>query len=351
MTAPGPAARVRVLPVTDGGDTVPAETVVRDQLQDIPPRLPPWLGYDDVGSRLFEQITELPTYHLTRVERGLLERHAPEIAELLACGRIAELGSGSAKKTRLLLESCLRLRETAYLPIDVDRDILCSSGTALVEELDGLEVTGLWGRYEAGLDWLRANARGPLAVLLLGSGFGNATRGERAGLLREIARTLPPGGGFLVSADLDKDGEELRACYNDPPGYSAFADFRLNYLTRLNDLYGAGFVLDDFVPRAYYNAATSTVEGVLLARSDQEVPVPGLGITLRIPRGESLNVGYSVKFDEGRLVDEVEAHGFDLRARWLDDIARYGLFLFRRRGEPTDAFTGPAGRTGTSRTR
>lgn len=332
MTRPDPAARLRVLPVADGGAGVSEDAVVRDLLRGTPPRLPPWLGYDEVGSGLFEQITELPTYYLTRVERGLLERHAPEIAELLACERIAELGSGSAKKTRLLLESCLRLRATTYLPIDVDRDMLCSSGTALLRELDGLEVTALWGRYEAGLDRLRAHAGGPLAVLLLGSGFGNATRGERDGLLAEIARTLPPGGGFLVSADLDKGREELEACYNDPPGYSAFADFRLNHLTRLNDLYGAGFVLDDFVPRAHYDAATSTVEGVLRARSDREVPVPGLGLVLRIPRGGSLNVGYSVKFTEGRLVGEVAAHGFDLRARWRDEAARYGLFLFRRRG-------------------
>ncbi|MDT0328402.1 L-histidine N(alpha)-methyltransferase [Nocardiopsis lambiniae] len=348
MTSHGPEDRLRVIPVADRGDTVPRDVVVRDHLQDTPPRLPPWLGYDAVGSRLFEQITELPTYHLTRVERALLERHAPEIAGLLDCERIAELGSGSAKKTRLLLESHLRLRGTGYLPIDVDRDMLRSSGAALCAELDGLEVTGLWGRYEAGLDWLRTHAPGPLAVVFLGSGFGNATRRERDGLLGEIARTLGPGGSFLVSADLDKSREELETCYNDPAGHSAFADFRLNHLTRLNDLYGADFVLADFVPEAHYNAATSTVEGVLRARSDQEVPVPGLGITLRVPRGRFLNVGYSVKFDDRRLVGEVEAHGFGLRARWLDDDARYGLFLFRRRG---DRVNGATRRAVTHRTR
>uniref|UniRef100_UPI0003661E0D L-histidine N(alpha)-methyltransferase n=1 Tax=Nocardiopsis halotolerans TaxID=124252 RepID=UPI0003661E0D len=157
MRPPGPETRARVVPVADRGDTVPEDAVVRDCLRRTPPRLPPWLGYDAVGSALFEQITELPTYYLTRVERELLERHAPEMAELLACGRIAELGSGSAKKTRLLLEGCVRLRGTTYLPIDVDRGMLRSSGAALCAELDGLEVTGLWGRYEAGLDWLRTH--------------------------------------------------------------------------------------------------------------------------------------------------------------------------------------------------
>ncbi|MFL1377041.1 L-histidine N(alpha)-methyltransferase [Nocardiopsis protaetiae] len=338
--------RARIIPVADSGDTVPEDTVVRDLLRETPPRLPPWLGYDETGSRLFERITELPIYHLTRVERRLLERHSPEIAKLLACERLAELGSGSAKKTRLLLESHLRLHlrrrpgptaaatatatATAYLPIDVDRSMLETSAAALCADLDGLEVTGLWGRYEAGLEWLRTHPGGPLAVAFLGSGFGNATRAERDALLGEIARTLGRGEGLLLSADLDKGREALETCYNDPPGHSAFADFRLNYLTRLNDRYGADFALDDFVPDAVYNAETSTVEGRLRALTDQEVSVPGLGITLGLPRGALLNVGYSVKFDEQRLAREVGAHGFALRSRWLDEEARYGLFLFRR---------------------
>ncbi|MFD6949211.1 hypothetical protein A6A08_05510 [Nocardiopsis sp. TSRI0078] len=330
MRPPGPAARAGVLPVAGRGDAVPEDTVVRDCLQQTPPRLPPWLGYDAVGSELFEQITELPTYYLTRVERALLEHHSPEIAELLACGRIAELGSGSAKKTRLLLESCVRLRETTYLPIDVDQSMLRSSGAALCSELDRLEVTGLWGRYEAGLDWLSTHPGEPLAVVFLGSSFGNATREERDSLLGEIARSLDPGESFLVSADLDKSREVLETCYNDPAGHSAFAGFRLNYLTQLNRRYGAGFVLDDFVPEACYNADTSTVEGRLRAQADRTVPVPGLGLTLRIPRGQFLNVGYSVKFDGRQLAREVGAHGFHLRAQWRDPEAQYGLFLFRR---------------------
>lgn len=330
MKPPESAARVGVLPVAGRGETVPEDVVVRDCLQQTPPRLPPWLGYDAVGSDLFEQITELPTYYLTRVERDLLERHSPEIAELLACGRLAELGSGSAKKTRLLLKSCVRLRGTTYLPIDVDRDMLESSGAALCAELDHLEVAGLWGRYEAGLEWLRTHPGEPLAIAFLGSGFGNATREERDALLGEIARSLGPGEDFLVSADLDKGREALETCYNDPPGYSAFADFRLNHLTQLNRRYGANFVLDDFVPKAYYNADTSTVEGCLHARADRTVPIPGLGLTLRLSRGQFLNVGYSVKFEPQQLAREVGAHGFSLWAQWRDPEAQYGLFLFRR---------------------
>lgn len=329
MKPPDPAVRADIVPLSDRDETVPGDTVVRDCLRRTPPRLPPWLGYDDAGSELFEQITELPTYYLTRVERGLLERHSPEIAELLH-GRIAELGSGSAKKTRLLLENCVRLRETTYLPVDVDRAMLRSSSSVLCSELDQLKVTGLWGRYESGLAWLRAHAGEPLTIAFLGSGFGNATREERDTLLGEIARTLGPGGGFLVSADLVKSRETLEACYNDPAGHSAFADFRLNYLTQLNLRYGAGFALDDFIPKAYYDAETSTVEGHLRVRADRTVPIPGLEITLHLHRGQFLNVGHSVKFDVPQLAQEVGAHGFGLQDQWLDSEARYGIFLFRR---------------------
>lgn len=330
MTFSEPRTRAGVVRLPDPGDIVPQDTVVRDQLRSTPPRLPPWLGYDAVGSRLFEQITDLPTYYLTRVERALLERHASEIAEALDCGRIAELGSGSAKKTRLLLENHLRLRPTTYLPIDVDESMLRSSAATLCSGLGALTVTGLWGRYEAGLEWLRSHDDEPLCVIFLGSSFGNATREERDGLLGEIARCLRPGESLLVSADLDKGREVLESCYNDPPGHSAFADFRLNHLTRLNHLYGADFVLDDFAPDAWYNPETSTVEGRLLARADRTVHVPGLGVTLHLPRGRFINVGYSVKFDERGLADEMGAHGFSPSTRWLDTEAGYGLFLFRR---------------------
>lgn len=330
MTPSQSQERHRIIPLADGDAGVREDAVVRDCLRQDPPRLPPWLGYDAAGSEYFEQITELPTYYLTRVERALLENHSAEMARALDCGRIAELGSGSAKKTRLLLESRLRLGPTTYLPIDVDRTMLRSSGAALCAEMDDLQVTGLWGRYEAGLEWLRTTAAEPLAVLFLGSSFGNTTPGERDLLLEGIARSLGPGGSFLVSADLDKDREVLETCYNDPAGHSAFADFRLNYLTQLNRRYGAEFVLDDFVPEARYNADTSTVEGILRARSDLTVPVPGLGMTLAIPRGRFLNVGYSVKFDEHQLAREAGAHGFRLRARWRDPEVQYGIFLFRR---------------------
>ena len=113
-------------------------------LRETPPRVPAYFGYDALGSELFESITELPTYYLTRVENALLQRHVAEIADLMGCGRIAELGSGSAKKTRLLLASCVERRATTYLPIDVSREMLVASARELTAELPDLRVQGLW---------------------------------------------------------------------------------------------------------------------------------------------------------------------------------------------------------------
>jgi L-histidine N-alpha-methyltransferase len=299
-------------------------------LADSPPRLPPWLGYDELGSELFEQITELPDYYLTRVERRLLSRHAEQIATQLDCGCIAELGSGSAKKTRLLLAANMRRRETTYLPLDVSRDMLEASAATLRSDLPGLTVTGLWGRYEAGLAWLRTHLSGPVVVTFLGSNLGNSTPAERDALLADIARTLRPGDGFLVSVDLVKPRHVLESCYNDPADRSVFADFRLNYLTALNRRFDADFDREDFTPRAHYDAAAAVVAGNLYTLREHTASVPGLGLTLHLRRGDPINVGYSAKFRADRFRENVATHGFELQNHWIDPRWRYGILLFRR---------------------
>ncbi|HWR49042.1 MAG TPA: L-histidine N(alpha)-methyltransferase [Pseudonocardiaceae bacterium] len=301
-------------------------------LRETPPRVPAYLGYDAVGSHLFESITELPGYYLTRVEHGLLQRHAEEIAEKIGCGRIAELGSGSAKKTRVLLAACVKRRATAYIPIDVSREMLATSARELTAELPGLRVRGLWGRYEAGLARLRDDEPEPVAVAILGSNLGNTTPEERDALLSKIADTLRPGDGFLVSADLQKPAEVFEACYNDSLDRSAFARFRLNHLTHLNRRFGANFALEYFYPRAHYDSATTTVQAHLHATEDQAVALRELGLELVLRRGESLNVGFSHKFHRPQFVADVSARGFDLSAQWIDAVWQYGIFLFHRSG-------------------
>ena len=302
---------------------------LRACLTETVPRIPPWFGYDARGSDLFEQITELPTYYLTRVEWELLHRHADDIAARLDCGRLAELGSGSAKKTRLLLEACVGHRSSGYLPIDVSREMLEYSAERLAD-VPGLTVTGLWGRYEAGLDRLRADGGPPLAVLFLGANIGNTTRSERDALLARIGRTLRPGDALLVSADLIKPAPVFETCYNDPPGWSAFADFRLNHLAHLAHRFGGRVDLDDFRAQAHYDPGAEVVEGRLWPWRDHRIALPGLDLDLDVRREVGINVGFSAKFDGDRFRRDVEAHGLRAEAEWVDQERRYGLFLFRR---------------------
>lgn len=322
---------IRVEPVDDEAAFWDDRSVVLECLRETPPRIPAWYGYDEVGSQLWEEeLSRLPSYYLRPAEFALLEQHAGEIADRLGpC--IAELGSGSARKTQLLLSACLQRRRTTYLPIDVSREILERSATALAAALDGLAVHGLWGRYEAGLSYLRSARAEPLTVVLLGSAIGNTTSAERAALVGDIAKTLQPGDFFLVTADLVKPGPVLEAAYNDPPGATAQARFRLNQLAHFSRCFDGDVVLHRFYPRARYVPETMTVEGNLYATEDQTVTLRALDYTLTLRRGEPICHGHSVKFHRPEFVDAVCAFGFQLDAEWIDPVWQYGLFLFVRR--------------------
>lgn len=323
-------SRVDIVAVDDEAAFWDDRSELLASLRETPPRVPAYFGYDALGSELFESITELPTYYLTRVEHALLQRHAAEIADLIGCGRIAELGSGSAKKTRLLLAACVERRATAYLPIDVSREMLVASAQELTAELPELRVQGLWGRYEAALAWLRDGEPEPVVVAFLGSNLGNTTSEERDALLAGIAGTLRPGDRFLVSVDLQKPGQVLEACYNDPLDRCAFARFRLNHLTHVNRRFDADFSVDYFYPRAHYDPGTATVQAHLYATEDQSVSLRQLGLELELQHGDSVNVGYSYKFHRPQFVADVTARGFELSAQWIDGVWQYGIFLFAR---------------------
>jgi L-histidine N-alpha-methyltransferase len=300
-------------------------------LREAPPRVPAHFGYDALGSKLFEEITELPSYYLTRVEDSLLQSHAEELADELATPWIVELGSGSGKKTRVLLAACAARRRTTFLPIDVSREMLVSSSDALTADCGDVSVRGLWGRYESGLRWVRGERSAPLTMMWLGSTLGNTTPTERRALLAEITRTLAPGDRFLVSADLIKPAQIFERCYNDPPGHAAFVRFRLNHLAHLNRRFAGDFVLDRFQARAHYNKHTRMVEGHLYATTGHVAELHALGAQLEFRVGDSINVGFSAKFDPARFIDEMRQFDLFPHKCWLDRRWQYGLFLFRRR--------------------
>ncbi len=311
------------------GSTSEADALV-SCLREQPPRIPPHFGYDALGSHLFEEITELPDYYLTRVEDRLLRAHVRDIADKLDTPWIVELGSGSAKKTRALLAACAARRQTTFLPIDVSHDMLIASRDAIADDGDGVSVRGLWGRYEAGLGWITERRSGPLTIMLLGSTLGNATPAERRALLTEISDTLDNGDRFLVSVDLVKAAHVFETCYNDPPGYSAFQRFRLNHLAHLNRRFDGDFELDRFRARAHYNERTATVEGHLYATTEHEVTLRALELQLELRTGDAINVGFSAKFDAASFVAELNELGLTPLAQWIDEPSAYALFLFGR---------------------
>ncbi|MGI5131588.1 L-histidine N(alpha)-methyltransferase [Pseudonocardia sp. CA-107938] len=321
----------RVLPAdeiiaVDGG---PAfwrdEAALQDALREPVPRIPPVFGYDERGSELFEEITRLPSYYLTRVEWHLLREFGPQIGAVLDGAWFAELGCGSGKKTVTLLGEA-HVRPAAYLPVDVSHDMLGVAAAEARAAVPALRVQPLWGRYDAALTWLRAQERAePLIVGFLGSSIGNMTPDERSALLADIAATLRPGDGLLFSADLHKPAAVFEDCYNDPPGHTAFVRFRRNHLDHLNHRFGADFVTDRYVPRAHYVEATGMVEGLLHVTEDHTVDVAGVHLDLH--RGDAINVGYSAKFDRARLRAEIEGHGLAHAGSWVDAGWQYGVFL------------------------
>lgn len=208
--------------------------------------------------------------------------------------------------------------------------MLESSALVLRDAVPSLGVTGMWGRYEAALDTLAEDGSDPLTVMFLGGNLGNTTPDERESLLARIAATLRPGDAFLVSADLIKPAETFETCYNDPPGHSAFAEFRLNHLEHLTRRFGGDTDPSTFTPHARFDEPTGVVEGHLWARRDQVLTVPGLDVTRELPRGSGINVGFSAKFDRDRFVADVAAHGMTFEFGWVDPVWEYGVFLFRR---------------------
>jgi dimethylhistidine N-methyltransferase len=301
--------------------------VVLAGLRACPKRLPPWMLYDDAGSALFEEITELPQYYLTRTERAILTAHAPAI--MAAAGWPAvmvELGAGSASKTRLLLEAWLaRQRNPRYVPVDVS-PALGQVAAELRAELPGLKVTPVAARYPEELDWL-PRLRGPRLVLFLGSSIGNYDRTDALALLRALRAQLAPGDGFLLGTDLVKPADVLVPAYDDPAGVTA--RFNLNLLERLNRELGAHFDLEDFAHHVRWNAEHSRMELYLRSLSDQLVAIDGLGITVRFARGELLHTENSHKFTVPGVRALLDEAGFDLETTWTDARRWFALHLAR----------------------
>jgi dimethylhistidine N-methyltransferase len=304
-------------------------TAVASGLGAQPKTLPCRFLYDERGSELFEEICELPEYYLTRAERRLLARHADAIAARLPTPvALAELGSGSSSKTRLLIEALLRRQpRLRYVPIDISRSILEESAEALLADYRGLEIHAIAGEYQDGLRHVRGDTRAPKLIAWLGSNVGNFDRHSAARFLRGIREVLTGADRLLVGIDLRKDRARLLRAYDDAAGVTA--RFNLNLLGRINRELDGGFDLARFAHRAEWREVEGRVKLVLESREAQEVPIRGIDRVVRFEKGEHIHTEDSYKYDFGEIDDLASTAGLALDERWLEETAGYSLNLLR----------------------
>jgi L-histidine N-alpha-methyltransferase len=293
--------------------------------------LPPKHFYDARGAELFDRICELPEYYPTRCERAILAAHARDVVALTGAGELVELGSGTAAKTRLLLQAMDDAGTLErYVPIDVTEGMVRACAERLVEEFAGLRVHGVVGDFERHLDRVPAPERGvPRVVAFLGGTIGNFTPGSRRRFLRSLARLLGPGGYLLLGTDLVKDPAMLEAAYDDGAGVTA--EFNRNVLHVLNRELGADFVPDAFDHVAFFDREREWIEMRLRARRPQRVLVAALGLRVTFAAGEELRTEISAKFTPERLAGDLAAAGMDLVERFTDADGLFAVSVARRR--------------------
>jgi L-histidine Nalpha-methyltransferase len=280
--------------------------------------LPSKYLYDEVGSRLFEVIGTLPEYGLTRADERLLQAHAFAIVDRFP-GEVlvAELGSGSGKKTRWLLEALSRHRPTSYYPIEISAAALAMCRRELAD-LDSLSIVGFEREYLSGLLEVAARRRDGqrLLVLFLGSTIGNFDSPADVDFLREVRRILDPGDALLLGTDLDKPVHQLIQAYDDPLGVTAA--FNLNLLARINRELDADFALERFEHVARFNTQTRSVEMHLRSAQDQTVTIAKAGISVPFIEDETIWTETSHKYSPQEVVSMAEKAGFRCEAQWID---------------------------------
>jgi dimethylhistidine N-methyltransferase len=290
---------------------------VRLGLSKDPKTLPCRYFYDAVGTALFQAISVLPEYGLTRADDRLIRAHAPRIAAALpGAVSVIELGSGDGRKTGSLLAALAGPGRPTYYPIDVSRDALDACRRALE---DVAEVKPIEAQYLAGVE-TAVSARRPrdrVLVLFLGSTIGNFERLDARRFLADLRRQLRAGDALLLGADLVKSESRMLLAYDDPAGVTAA--FNRNLLARINRELGADFDLGAFVHQARYDRRERRIEMHLVARQPQRVSVPGSGIVVDFGESESIWTESSHKFGAAEVLEMAAGAGFGCAAQWVDE--------------------------------
>lgn len=302
----------------------PLETFRAEVLRGLgrrPRSLPCKYFYDAAGAALFERITQLPEYYLTRTELAIFERHLPAMADAIGPRAvIVEPGSGSGRKTRLLLAQLDR--PAAYVPIDVSSDQLAETGRALAHEFPSLQIAPVCEDFTHAVQIPATRARAAKRVVFFpGSTLGNLTPVEADAFLRQTARLIGVGGGLLLGIDLRKPVDVLLAAYNDAAGVTAM--FNLNVLRRVNRELGGTFDLAYFRHRASYDEDRGRIEMYLDSLVPQTVHVAGE--TFDFEGGESILTEYSHKYDLDDFTILAREAGFRVKQTWTDDARWFGV--------------------------
>jgi dimethylhistidine N-methyltransferase len=307
-----------------------AEEVSRG-LDDRPRHIPCRFLYDEEGSRIFEEICELPEYYLTRAEHEILRAQAAAIAGVFDGPiTLAELGSGSSTKTRVLIEALLRAHgRLRYVPVDISQSMLEESALELLERYDGLEVRAIASEYREGLRHVRADDERKRLVVWLGSSIGNLGREEAGGFLAAVRRSLRDCDRLLVGIDLRKGRRELEAAYDDAAGVTA--RFSLNLLERANRELLADFDTRAFRHRAVYLEDEGRIVIDLVSLRPQRVGIAALRREVGLAAGEAIHVENSFKYSPAEIRALAHTAGLAVQEHWLDAAGRFSLNLLAPR--------------------
>ncbi len=286
--------------------------MVREGLEQPQKTLPPKFFYDALGSQLFDEITELPEYYLTRTELGIMQRYVGEMVARIGTNcLLVEYGSGSSVKTRILLDHLPAA--AGYVPIDISRDHLLRSAATLTSLYPGLKVMPVCADYSTEFE-LPNMGDARILVYFPGSTIGNFEPEQAQDFLSRIAGVVGPGGRLLIGVDLKKEVTVIEAAYNDAQGVTEM--FNKNMLARINRELGGSFKLDRFAHRALYNEEHGRVEMHLVSLDNQSVLIGDLEI--RFHRHETILTEYSYKYDLDEFAALASA-SFDVEQVWTDD--------------------------------
>lgn len=325
-----PEARLEICAVDAPSRAPQFAQDVRDGLTCAPYRLPSKYFYDELGSAIFDAITLLPEYYLTRAETEILRENACEIVRALGSPvEFLELGGGSAVKTRLLIEEALRAqRALHYVTIDISEETLRRGALALIADYPDLTIAGYAADYFSVLGTPLLARPGRVLEMFMGSNLGNYAPAQSAALLQAIAASLKPGDGLLLGLDLRKDPAVLIRAYNDTLGLTAA--FNKNLLSRINRELGGEFDLHDFEFVAEYDEAHGVVESYLCATRGVSVRIAGAGHTVTFRPGERIHTESSFKFSHEQVRDLAVGAGLRLERVWRDREERFAVNLLVR---------------------